>query len=156
MSYLKENVNPIKRVGIDGVFFGLAGLLLGISLRLCPWEIPPLLLGLTQSKLNGNRTETNLDLSSNCSAVRDDHWCAGGGQAAEGDTWPQEPHVHQALQGQDPGGPPQMRWIQEVLHKWAGSRRSSTRDQDPGGPPHMKSARVSNRNTTQRELHTLD
>ena len=29
------------RVGKDGVFLGLAGLLLGISLGLRPWEIPP-------------------------------------------------------------------------------------------------------------------
>ena len=52
MFYL--NVNPSKRVGMDGVFLGLAGLLLGISLEQpCqPSEtpsIPPLLLGLTQS-----------------------------------------------------------------------------------------------------------
>ena len=61
MSYFKENVNPSKRVRMDGVFLGLAGLLFGISLRLHPWEIPqtspdspcktpfipPLLLGLT-------------------------------------------------------------------------------------------------------------
>ena len=49
---------------MDGVFLGLAGLLLGISLELRPWEIPrcspaspwktpPLLLGLTQSMLLG-------------------------------------------------------------------------------------------------------
>ena len=63
MSYFKLNVNQSKTVGIDGVFLGLAGLLLGISLGLCaqeispsspasPWKtplIPPLLLGLTQS-----------------------------------------------------------------------------------------------------------
>ena len=62
MSYFKQNVNPSKRVGIDGIFLGLEGLLLGISLGLCPREIPrsnpasprktpsipPLLLGLTQ------------------------------------------------------------------------------------------------------------
>ena len=61
MSYFKYNVNPSKRVGMDGVLLGLAGLLLGISLGLRPWEIPwssrasprktpfipPLLLGLT-------------------------------------------------------------------------------------------------------------
>ena len=33
MSYFKKNVNPSKRVGMDGVFFGLAGLLLG---KPCP------------------------------------------------------------------------------------------------------------------------
>ena len=36
MSYFKKYVNPSKRVGLDGVFLGLAGLLPGISLRLCP------------------------------------------------------------------------------------------------------------------------
>ena len=40
MSYFKQNVNQSKRVGMDGVFLGLAGLLLGISLKLRPWEIP--------------------------------------------------------------------------------------------------------------------
>ena len=58
----KQNVNMSKRVGKDGVFLGLAGLILRISLGLCPREIPrslpasprktpsvpPLLLGLTQ------------------------------------------------------------------------------------------------------------
>ena len=39
-NYWKQNVNLSKRVRKDGVFLGLAGLLLGISLRLCPWEIP--------------------------------------------------------------------------------------------------------------------
>ena len=62
MSYFKYNVIPSKRVGMDGVFLGLAGLLLGIflglRLREIPqsspssfWKtlsIPPLLLGLTQ------------------------------------------------------------------------------------------------------------
>ena len=63
MFYFKYNVSPSERVGMHGVFLGLAGLLLGISLRLCfrdiprsspasPWKtlsIPPLLLGLTHS-----------------------------------------------------------------------------------------------------------
>ena len=35
MSYLKSNVNPSKRVWMDGVFLGL-----GIYLGLCPQEIP--------------------------------------------------------------------------------------------------------------------
>ena len=62
MSYFEYNVNPSKRVWMDGVFLGLAGLLLWISLGLCPSEIPwsspvsprktpsfpPLLLRLTQ------------------------------------------------------------------------------------------------------------
>ena len=62
MSYFKQNVNPSKRVQMDGVFLGLAGLLPGISLGLCRREIlrsspaslwktqsiPPLLLGLTR------------------------------------------------------------------------------------------------------------
>ena len=61
MSYFKLNVNPYKRVGMDGVFLGLARLLLGISLRRCPRKIsqsspasprktlsiPTILLGLT-------------------------------------------------------------------------------------------------------------
>ena len=63
ISYFKYNVNPSKRVKMDEVFVGLAGLLLEISLGLCPWEIPqsspaiprktpsipPLVLGLTHS-----------------------------------------------------------------------------------------------------------
>ena len=36
MSYLKYNVNPSKRVGMDEVFLRLAGLLLGFS----PWALP--------------------------------------------------------------------------------------------------------------------
>ena len=62
MSYFKYNVNPSKRVKMDGVFLGLAGLLLGIFLGFCsleiPWSrpasprktpsIPPLLLVLTK------------------------------------------------------------------------------------------------------------
>ena len=40
MSYFKYNVNPNKRVGMDGVFLGGAGLLLRDSLGLCPREIP--------------------------------------------------------------------------------------------------------------------
>ena len=69
MSYFKYNANPSKRVGMDGVFLKLAGLLLGISLRLWPWKIPrispaspwkipsipPLLLGLTQSGVSAPR-----------------------------------------------------------------------------------------------------
>ena len=65
-TYQKQNVNLSKRVGKDGVFLGLAGLLLGISLGLRPQEIPrssptsprktpsfpPLLLRLTQSCWN--------------------------------------------------------------------------------------------------------
>ena len=39
-TYQKQNVNLSKRVRKDGVFLGLAGLLLRISLRLRPWEIP--------------------------------------------------------------------------------------------------------------------
>ena len=62
-TYWKQSVNLSNRVGKDRVFLELAGLLLGISLRLCPWEIPrsspaspwktpafpPLLLKFTQS-----------------------------------------------------------------------------------------------------------
>ena len=62
MSYFKQNANPSNRVGMEGVFLGLAGLFLGISLGLRLREtpqnspanprktpsIPPLLLGLTQ------------------------------------------------------------------------------------------------------------
>ena len=62
-TYWKYNVNLSKRVGKDRVFLGLAGMLLGISLGLCPREIPwsspasprktpsfpPLLLRLTHS-----------------------------------------------------------------------------------------------------------
>ena len=40
MSNFKLNVNASKSVGMDGVFLGLAGLLLGISLGLRPREIP--------------------------------------------------------------------------------------------------------------------
>ena len=40
MAYFKYNVNPSNRVGMEGVFLGLAGLLLRTSLRLRPWEIP--------------------------------------------------------------------------------------------------------------------
>ena len=61
LSCITDWVNPSKRVGMDGVFLGLAGLLLGISLGLrpreipqsspvSPWKtpsIPPLLLGIT-------------------------------------------------------------------------------------------------------------
>ena len=36
----KSNLNLSKRVRKDRVFFGLAGLPLGISLGLCPWEMP--------------------------------------------------------------------------------------------------------------------
>ena len=68
MSYFKYNVNPSKRVGMDRVFLGLAGLLLGISPGLCPREIPrsspaspqktlsipPLLLGLTHYIIHNN------------------------------------------------------------------------------------------------------
>ena len=64
-SYKKKNVNLSKRVRKDRVFLGLAGLLLGISLWLCPRKIPcsspashwktpsfpPLLLRLTQYDL---------------------------------------------------------------------------------------------------------
>ena len=39
-TYWKYNVNLSKRVGKDGVFLGLAELLLRISLRLRPREIP--------------------------------------------------------------------------------------------------------------------
>ena len=39
-TYLKQNENLSKRVGKDEVFLWMAGLLLGISLGLCPWEIP--------------------------------------------------------------------------------------------------------------------
>ena len=39
-TYWKQNLNLSKRVGKDRVFLGLAGLLLGISLGLCPREIP--------------------------------------------------------------------------------------------------------------------
>ena len=39
MSYFKWNVK-CKRVGMDGVFLGLAGLLLRISLGLRPWSSP--------------------------------------------------------------------------------------------------------------------
>ena len=63
-TYQKQNVNLSTRVRKDRVFLGLAGLLLRISLRLCPREIPrsssaspqttpsfsPLLLRLTQYK----------------------------------------------------------------------------------------------------------
>ena len=63
-TYQKQNVNLSKRVGKDMVFLGLAGLILGISLGLSPWEIPrsspashwktlsfpPLLLKLTHSQ----------------------------------------------------------------------------------------------------------
>ena len=62
--YFKKNVNQSKRVRMDKVFLGLAGLLHEISLGLrpreiprsipsSPWKtpsIPPLLLGLTQSQ----------------------------------------------------------------------------------------------------------
>ena len=50
MSYFKYNVNPSKKVGMDGVFLGLAGLLRDISRGQSPREIPSiasLLLGLT-------------------------------------------------------------------------------------------------------------
>ena len=61
MFYFEYNVNPSKRVGMDGVFLGLAGLLPRIYLRLrlqeiprsspaSPWKtpsIPTLLLGFT-------------------------------------------------------------------------------------------------------------
>ena len=39
-TYQKYNVNLSKRVGKDGVFLGLAVLLLGIFLGFCPREIP--------------------------------------------------------------------------------------------------------------------
>ena len=65
LSRITDWVNPSKRVGMDGVFLGLAGLLLGISLGLRPQEIPrrspasprktpsfpPLLLRSTHSQL---------------------------------------------------------------------------------------------------------
>ena len=40
MSYFKYNVNPSKRVKMARFFLGLAGLLLRISLGLCPWKFP--------------------------------------------------------------------------------------------------------------------
>ena len=39
MSYFTWNVNP-SMDGMDGVFLGLVGLILGISLGLCPQDIP--------------------------------------------------------------------------------------------------------------------
>ena len=76
-TYQKQNVNLSKIFGKNEVFLGLAGLLLGISLRLChreiPWSspasawktlsFPPLLLRLTHSSENVRfiilRTTTN-------------------------------------------------------------------------------------------------
>ena len=40
MSYLKKMLIQVQESGWTGFFLGLAGLLLGISLWLCPMEIP--------------------------------------------------------------------------------------------------------------------
>ena len=76
-THLKENVNMSKSARRDVVFLKLGGLLLGISLRLCPWEIPrrspvsprktpsfpPLLLKLTQSWPNERTLAKTFSLS---------------------------------------------------------------------------------------------
>ena len=73
MYYFKYNVNPSKILRMDKVFLGLAGLLLKISLGLCPreiprsssaspWEtpsIPSLFLGLTQYSQSIMKTPGN-------------------------------------------------------------------------------------------------